>query len=430
MAGALGDASFYDTHVSPIHYLPVLFSYFWPFGWLSWYALVYALVFAALVIACYLLLARQTSKPVAIMLATIGTLLFFFSQSVFQGAWEMHMEFISPLLALLMFWHWQQRRYRLALLWLLLNAAVREDIAAINGLILALLAAAQWLQASVDYPVLARERLRWGLILVAVSLVYTVAAFAVQKLFFHPFVMDMLYFPKHDPFGHISLQLLASRASVIFSSRMGLWLPILVLIAGAAILRDAQLLAAPLGILPYWLLFFFAKFEGGAILDTYRPFVLVILLLWPALMALNESRASRRRHQYMWLQALVLISGMFYIDHDFFSIVKARLWPQPLAYSDQYQRFAEKLPLLRQLGTLRASHGVLALYPYQFPAWYLSDIADLKAAEAGSVDIFVWFENDRDQQLVDALLKQGKFDLDPVPGTRIHVAQRRIEYEP
>ncbi len=431
MAGALGDASFYNTHVAPIHYLPVLLSYVYPFGWLSWYALVYALVFAALIIACYRLLAQQASRPLAVVLAGLGTVLFFFSQSVFQGAWEMHMEFFSPLLALLMFQSWQLRRYKTALAWLLLNAAVREDIAAINAVMLALLVAAQWWDAHVDYPVLAKERLRWGCLLVGVALVYTVAAFAIQKIFFHPFVMDMLYFPQDDRFGHITGSLLAKRAAVIFFTRPGLWLPMLVLMAGAVVLRDKQLLAAPLGILPYWLVFYFAKFDGGAIMDTYRPFAFVILLLWPALMALGQSRASRRRYRYMWLQALVLVAGVSYLDHDFFSIVKGRLWPQPMAYHNaEYTRFGARLPLLQEAGVVRASHGVLALYPYQFPAWYLSNIADLKPEAAANVQVLLWFENDRDQGLVDALLKQGTFEYYPVPGTKIHIAHRLVAAQP
>ncbi len=426
MSGALGNASFYNTHVSPIHYLPVLLSYVYPGNWLSYYGLVYALVFAALVIACYRLLIQQTARPVAVVLAGLGTVLFFFSQSVFQGAWEMHMEFFSPLLVLLMFQNWQLRRYKSALVWLLLNAAVREDIAAINAAILTLLVAAQWLDARIDYPLLAKERLRWGCLLIGVSLVYTVAAFVAQKYFFHPFVQDM-YFPKDDPFGHITGELLQHRLAVIFSTRSGLWLPIVVLIAGAAVLRDKQLLAAPLGVLPYWLVFFFAKFEGGGIMDTYRPFAFVILLLWPALMAIGQPRASRRRYRYMWLQAIVLVAGISYLDHFFFSTVKGRFWPQPMAYNNaQYQRFGARLPLLQQEGVVRASHGVLALYPYQFPAWYLSNIADLKPDEAKKVSVFLWFENDRDQALVDAVLKQGTFEYYPVPGTKIHIAHRRL----
>jgi hypothetical protein len=425
MAGALGDASFYQTHVSPIHYLPTLLSYVFPWDWLHYYALVYAVAFAALIVIAWRLMAGDRTRVSTTLLAGLGALLLFISQSVFFGAWEMHMEFFSPPLALLMFWSWQQRRYRAALAWMLLNATVREDIAAITGVTLTLLVAAQYLAARRTDIMLARERLRWGCILVGIALLYTIAVFAIQKMFFHPFVIDMLYFPKDDPFGHITRELLAQRALTIFHERAGLWLPMLALVAGALVLRDPQLLAAPLGIIPYWFIFFIAKFEGGAIMDTYRPFPFVVLMLWPALMAINQHWSHRRR--YMLLQAGVLLAGLAYVKNDFLRTMEGRWWPQPTAWhTAEYDTFgAHQLPLLLAAGGVRASHGVLARYPWQFQPWYLSDVTDLKPAEADAVKILLWFENDRDQTLVNALLAQHSYEFFTIDGTKLHMAWRK-----
>lgn len=423
MAGALGDGSFYQTHVSPIHYLPSLLSYLYPGDWLSFYALVYGLVYGALTVLTFHLFVRESSRPGTVALAGLGAVALFLTQSVFHGAWEMHMEFFSPPLAVLLFQHWQERRYRLALVWLLLNASIREDIAAFTAVILVLLVAAQYLAAFRSDPPLASERLRWGLVFAGASLLYTVGAFLVQNLLFDPFVMDALYFPKADPFGHITVELLASRLSIIFAERMGLWMPMLILVAGAAMLRNPQLLVAPLGLLPYWFIFFIGKFEGGGIIDSYRTFPFVLLMVWPALMALTQAAAARRR--YMWLQACVLMGGLSYIDQNVYRVARSRWWPQETAYNTAaYEKVRPEIVQLLEQGMVRASHGILARYPYDFPPWYLSSLVDLKAEDAGEVGALLWFENDRDQALVDAFLAQGKFEVFHVADTKIRLALR------
>jgi len=47
-APALGTESFFNTHITPIHYLPNLFSYWFPGDRITYYALVYGAVYGAL----------------------------------------------------------------------------------------------------------------------------------------------------------------------------------------------------------------------------------------------------------------------------------------------------------------------------------------------------------------------------------------------
>jgi hypothetical protein len=49
----------------------------------------------------------------------------------------------------------------------------------------------------------------------------------------------------------------------------------------------------------------------------------------------------------------------------------------------------------------------------------------MRPEDASKVRTLIWFENDRDQAQVDALLKSGDFEVKTIEATKIRVAQRR-----
>lgn len=168
-APVLGGRSFFYKHVSPIHYIPNLISYFSPWDRITYYALVYgAAVFAFMFLAYRLILPLAPGRVVAPYIAAFTAFLLLHSQSVYSDGWELHMEIASPLFALLAFYAWQLRAYRWAALWLLMNAAIREDIGVIYAVPLGLLAAAQYFQLRSEDAALAREKLRMGALLAGI----------------------------------------------------------------------------------------------------------------------------------------------------------------------------------------------------------------------------------------------------------------------
>ena len=113
----------------------------------------------------------------------------------------------------------------------------------------------------------------------------------------------------------------------------------------------------------------------------------------------------------------------------FLYAMEGRWLPQPMTYHAQdYRDFGEKQ--LAQEGALadstRASHAILALYPYQFQESWKSWISSMRVEDTDKVDTLIWFENDREQSLVNRVLKSGSFDIKEIPNTKIRVAHRRI----
>jgi hypothetical protein len=75
------------------------------------------------------------------------------------------------------------------------------------------------------------------------------------------------------------------------------------------------------------------------------------------------------------------------------------------------------------LGRVRASGGVLALYPYSFPRHELSMVLEGRKDEAGELDSLAWFAGDRDQAVTDKWLAAGQFPyVYRVIGTKIFIA--------
>lgn len=430
LAPALAAHSFFIEHFSPILYVPNLVSYFYPGDRMSYYAIVYAIAYGALGFVAYRLVRDVAPPRFATALGVAAGLALFCSAPVFRGQWEPHMEAVSPVFAILMFRAWQLRQYPACLVWLLCNAALREDLAVIYAIPLALLAGVQYLQLRSRDPALAAERLRRGLILCAVSVACTVAAFAVQKVFFPGYgVFAREYYDPANFFGHLSWPVILGRAARIFAEAQGLWVPLVILAVAAAVFRDAKLLVGAIALVPYALVNFLAKNQLFALLETYKGFPFALVMLWPALVAITRPPDARRR--YLWLQAAVLAGGLFgiaggrayFIEPDGIGEAEGRWLAQPYTQNaEAYRDFGARLDHSKQLGAMRASRAVIALYPYDFGIWYRSNLEHLDLSDIMQYDTYIWFDDDRDADIVDLLL-----DRVGIPPKRYRVAGTKIE---
>ena len=431
-APALGTESFFNTHITPIHYLPNLFSYWFPGDRITYYALVYGAVYGALGFAAFLVIRGVAPPRSGNWLGLFAAIALFCSLPVFQGQWEPHIEVASPLFAILMFRAWQLRDYRQSLLWLLLNAAIREDLGAVYAIPLALLAVVQYLANRGRDPDLAREQLRWGVILCGISIAWSIGAFAIQKRYFAQFdVMHQFYFDRDNPLGHLTGALLSQRAHAILVNEQGIWLPLLVLVVAGGAFRDYELLVGSVAFLPYALINFLSKMELSATLNSYKAFPFAVVMLWPAIVALRRPTRAKR---YLLLQLAVLACGIFSVSDGrlYFngpwglSAAAGRWFAQPLTeHAEDYRAFGVRLGEPGALGTVRASQGVIALYPYSFAPWYLSDYQDLNLADVPKYDSFIWFVGDRDAAIAQNILaRAGDRDRYRVIGTKIELATR------
>gem|GEM_PF-5768431 len=426
LAPVFGDTSFFVFHSSPIQYIPNLISYVFTGDRITYYGLVYGVIYGAMFFSVFTLLAANMPSWFGTLVAVVGAAALFCSQIVVGGSWEMRIDFAAPLFAILAFSAWQLRHYKLAGLWLVLNAGVREDIGVIFAIPLFMLVIVQWWSLRVSDAPLARERLRWGVALVLLSVLTAVASYTAQTTYFNVFdQVNASYYSLNDPLGHITEDMLARRASHIFYNLPGVWLPLCVLFAAAIAFADMRLMVGVFGFFPYLLAMIFSKTDISGMLLSYKPFPLMLSMVWPAIIALEKIPQMKRR--YMVLQCIVLASGLTYFSEALPRALYYRWTPNPLTENAHlYRRFGEKVLDKENpfSGHVRASHGIIALYPYQFPLWWDSNVGMMKPEEEEKIETLIWFEGDRDGDGVQEILNKGNFARSMIPGTQIMIGRR------
>ena len=435
-APALGSRTFYLRHISPIQLIPNLFSYVVPCDRNTFFALCYGLTYGGLVLASYLVIEPLFSGRFSRHAAALAGLAVFCSQVVFDASWEVHLEIVAPVCAVFAFRAWQLRRYRMALLWFLLTAGVREDCAFQMAVPLCLIALHQWYTARGTDPERAKERLRLGAGFCTIFVLYSAAALWAFR-YYVPRVegvdydyYHMLYFDRTDPFKHVNGALLGSRVWSMLTQGAGRTLPLVALFVAAELFRDFPIFVGAVGFLPYLLSLFLAKDEGSAIWLSYKGYPLIILLVWPALMALGQPAALRKR--YLFIQMVVLLLSLSYVRERHVEVALSRWWLQPTARNAElYRRFGEKQFEEEKPNSPRTlvTAAIAALYPYQvnYPDQLIPE--KISAETVKNCDTLIWFEGELFQSRTDDLLARGDFSFTAVPGTKIRIGHRRVHSE-
>lgn len=425
--GPLYDRPYMAFHIAPILYIPNLVSYVFPGDRITYYGLVYAFVYAALMFTAFRVLVKLLPEGwKGSLLAAFGTLMLFVSQPIYNGSWELRADYASPLFMLLGFRAWQLHRPGWTLLWFMLNAFIHEAMAFFYVTPFVLLGVSQyWALRKTDITA-AQSLFRQVVIITLVPLTYSLAAIVFQHTFFDAFdTIGNFYFPAGKPFDHLSADVLERRLNFIFVKKMGLWVPLLALTALAALYRDRDLLIGAVAFLPYLLVMFLSQYDGFGNLAGYRSFPLVLAFIWPALLALGKPDARRRM---LVVQAVVLCCAMTYLRPGHLDFSLTYRWvAQPMTDNAQaYLEFGEKhLDNERPFHTrLRASQGILALYPYQFPVQGQSWVRRMHASDVQRLETLIWFEGDLDADYVRHVLQNGNYDVTSITGTKIRIARR------
>ncbi len=396
---------------------------------MTYYGVVYGCAYGALLIVAYRAYRHLVPGSAGIFIAAVGSLVFYLSGPVSSGVWEPHQEIASALFTIAFFLAFAAHRHCIAVAMLVLNASVREDC----GLLLALPLLGLWICSrwTGREDGLGRER-REVLLYAASSAAISVAAFAAKRAFFHEVDIISDFYFGADPFRHLSWEIVAERISYTLVYAQHLWMPGLVL-AGAAIwLRDPRLLVGWITFAPYWLVNLLSKVDDYAHMVSYRPFPFILTMVWPAVIAAAETEANRRR--LALVQAAVLASALVAVNDRGVELLPplgprhfAEAWlPQPgIEAAPIYRAFEARLKD-NPLGTVRASEGALALYPYSFPVWWKSQAAPDFIGELRLTDTIFWFDDDRDQTQTDEWLDYGNYPYYfRVIGTRLRLASRK-----
>jgi hypothetical protein len=428
-APVIASVSFLNYHFSPINYLPNAVSYLIPFDRATYYGNVYGSIYGALLIVAYRAFRGLALGSAGIAVSAVGALAFYLSGPVSGGAWYPHQEIASALFTIAFFLALAAHRHRVAAAMLVLNAAVREDC----GLLLALPLLGLWLcnRWTGRSDGLGADR-RQILIYAVSSVLIAVAGFTVKRIFFHDadIIGDFYFGP--DPFAHLSAKLLGERLEYTLLYLQFVWVPGVVLAAAAIWLRDPRLFLGWVAFAPYWLVNFTSKLDINAQLIGYKAFPFILTMVWPALIALAEPMPDRRRLGIV--QAAVLLSALVALNDRGVELLPP-LWPRYIVEAWLPQPETQAAPLYRafearlksgDLGTVRASRGALALYPYSFPVWWKSQVAPEFIGELRRTDTIFWFDDDRDQSRTNTWLDYGNFPYYfRVVGTRLRFASRK-----
>jgi hypothetical protein len=427
-APVMGSVSFLNIHFSPINYLPNAASYLFPFDRMTYYGIVYGCAYGALLVLAFRAFRGLAPDLAGIAIAAAGALMFYLSGPVSSGAWEPHQEIASALFTIAFFLALAGRRHRTAVAMLVLNATVREDC----GLLLALPLLGLWLcnRWTGRSGGLGADR-RKLLIYAATSALIAIAAFTVKRTFFREVdIISDFYFGAH-PLAHLSWKVIGERIGHTLFYLQFVWMPGVFLALGALWLRDPRLFIGWIAFAPYWLVSFLAKDEASSQLSSYKPFPFILTIVWPALIALAEPAPDRRRLGIV--QVVVLASALLAVNDRGIEWLPplgpahfAEAWlPQPDTGRRRSTAFEARLKD-NPLGTVRASCGALALYPYSFPVWWQSQAAPDYIGELRRTDTIFWFDDDRDQSRTNEWLDYGDYPYYfRVIGTRLRLASRK-----
>jgi hypothetical protein len=419
------DMSYLNVHFSPINYLPNIISYFVPIDRMSYYGLVYGIVYACLVVLVFHLFLRLPGHRTPI--AALGSLVFYLSGPVNSIQWEPHQEIASALFTAGFFVAWGVQRRWTAIAMLVLDVMVREDCGMLLALPIFLLWAHDWWTDRRTGLGTDRQILGYA-VLAALS---SVAAFIAKRLFFNNVdIVSYIYYGEH-PFAHLSSEIIAERLQFIIFHGQYLWMPGLVLLAGAIWLRDSRLVIGWVALLPYWLFNFFSILDLNAGLRSYKSFPFVLTMIWPAVLALRSPPPARSALGIV--QAAVLLSATLSWEggglrlappSGISSIIDRWVLHPETERAELYRAFESRLDN-NSLGVARASVGALALYPYSFPRWDISLVLAGREGDAERLDSILWFVGDRDQPIMAKWLERAQFSyFYRVIGTRLRLATR------
>jgi len=428
-APVIASVSFLNFHFSPIHYLPNAVSYLFPFDRMTYYGVVYGCVYGALLAVVFCAFRTLAAGAVGIAVGAVGALVFYLSGPVSGGAWYPHQEIASALFTIAFFLAFAAHRHGIAVAMLILNASVREDCGLLLALpLLGLWACGRWYSRP-DGLGGDRHRL---LIYAGGAAAISVAVFTVKRIFFHEVDIISDYYFGANPLAHLSWRIIGERLHFTVLYLQFVWAPGVVLATAALWLRDPRLFVGWIAFAPYWLVNLLAKDPVSAQLIHYKTFPFILTMVWPAVIAAAEPRADRRR--LALVQAAVLASALVAVNDRGIEFLPplgprhfAEAWlPQPGVEAAPIYRAFEARLKDNPFGTVRASEGALALYPYSFPVWWKSQAAPDFIGELRRTDTIFWFDDDRDQTKTNEWLDYGNYPYYfRVIGTRLRLASRK-----
>jgi hypothetical protein len=282
--------SFYQVYVSPFITLFSLLSYAVPVHRIEWFAFVQAMVYLPIALSVYLLSSRlEPGRALHRLPCTVlAACAFSLSGLVLWTIGYPHYEIATAGFSCLALTSIATGRTRLAWVFLVLAASVRQDGGVHAAIALAPLLYLQWR----GVPMVPSRRAL--VIAIAGAIGLTVASFLFQRLFFTPVDRLRPIYLGEPAYAHLSPAVLAERAWRFLELGKVIYYPFLATVLIAALRRDARYLLGWAAALPWFVFNFTANDGAKATFQAYALSPFIVSVYWVYVYGALLAPAPRR----------------------------------------------------------------------------------------------------------------------------------------
>lgn len=308
----LGGGEFNGNHFSPLLTLVNLLSYVIPVDFIAYYANFQGIVYATLTVAIFSVFLKfyQLNDTTSLVLAFLAAILFSFNGAVVSCIVYPHFEVLISGFAILFFVFYFKKQTLVAVLFFVLCLSVRED----GGFHLFSL-----LFTLFVFNALHGKKIReqGSLVIFSLaSLFYSIAAFAIQKFYYHAGgTFKHVYMDDHDDFSWLTWGHIFSRLEKYAVILDYLWIPLIILMVWSSFAKKPILLLGFLAQIPWFLLHVFST-GGISELSSYRLFPFIIALAWPLIVIAKDSEAGMEKNlSKMIISGTIALSVLSFCLH-------------------------------------------------------------------------------------------------------------------
>lgn len=373
---------YFGLHVAPILSVASLLSYALPLGRVEYYCLFQGLIYAPLG-GVTALLARCKGFDRTLsgaLLVLVGSLLFAFNGQVLACLGYPHFEVFLAAGLCVMLASFAAGSKRLAWLGLVLVGITRED----GGFHAAAFVLAALVCSFTGRPFSITRRTL--LMMLAVSLLMSVAGVIAQRAFFETANLFRHLYTGEPPYAHITAAVLQQRLARLPEDAAFMVWPFIATLALAILSRDARYLLGWFAELPWFVLNLLALEELKSVFSIYTGFPFIASIFWVgAYGQIGRECLGKRR----WLSALALVSalasaGMYWSHPDpFVDVMRRASVPVdvPSAGLGEFAAHLARDPLA--YGRVLVDRGVASWAVTSLPAERcVSDLASVPALSA------------------------------------------------
>lgn len=309
--------TFFSTHMSFVFYLYSIVYH--TLGWLGiklpeafFFSLTQSFWFGLLSLASYYLIlpSKEIAKNKHYFLALLFALFVMPNGVSLQMILHPHFEIAIPALLLMFFVLWSSRYKKLCYIPLIIALITKEDVGIHYFVVFIVLGI--FLKFSKNTNELKSES-KYFLFTGALCISYSIVAMIIQKLFFNPETMNMVYLGS-PPYHHVNWLFIKNRFYFNFLHRPYIYIPLLISLVFSLCYRNVLFLAGAFCVMPWIVFSFFAPgslsgASSAGSLNYYYGFPIIIAYVWPAILYsfLKYNHTEKTLFFLYWRSASILV---------------------------------------------------------------------------------------------------------------------------